>query len=71
MKQQKKGSTQGKRNEEFFARTWKTIGKVGKDKRAENIAERSDYRAMERRHDGADRARDEAVVKCAAITGRV
>ena len=35
---------------------------------AEAIAERRDYRTLERRHDGAARARDEAVAKCAAET---
>lgn len=40
----------------FFARTGKMIGEVGMDKRAENAAERRDYPALERGHDGAARA---------------
>ena len=58
-------------SEEFFARTGKTIGEAGRDKRAENIAGRRDYRALERRHDGAVRARDEALGKYADETDRV
>ena len=54
--------------EVFFARTGKTKGESGKDKRAENIAERRDYRALGRSHGGAAYARDEAVNKCAAET---
>ena len=43
----------------------KLLEKQG-DKRADNIAERGDYRALERRHDGAARARGEVVAKHAA-----
>ena len=42
-----------KKNEEFFARTGKIIVETGRNKHAENIAERRDYRSLERRHDGA------------------
>ena len=58
-----------KENEEFFARTGKTIGEAGRDKRAEKIAERRDYRALERRHDGAARTLATRLwSKCAAET---
>ena len=36
--------------------------------RAENTAERRDYRAFERSRGGVARARDEAVAECAAET---
>ena len=45
-----------------------TNGEAGRDKRAENIAEGRDYRTLEPRHDGAARAREEAVAKYAAET---
>ena len=66
-KKNKKELQEGlKKKNEFFARTGKTIGKAGRDKRADNMAERHDYHALERRHDGAARARDEAVAKHAS-----
>ena len=75
MTQQKnKKEVQGvlkKKNEEFVARTGKTVREAGRDKRAENIAERRHHRALERRHDVAARARDEDVGEYAAETGRV
>ena len=54
-----------KTNDAYHARTGKTMGKAGRDTRAENNAERYDYKALERRHSGTAIARDVAVAQCA------
>lgn len=58
-------------NDEFAARTGTTLAEAALIRRAEITAERGNYKALERGHKDATRARDAAITRCSEeIEGR-
>ena len=58
-----------KTNDEFLARTGKTIGDAGRDSRAVNTRKRQDYPALERCFDGVARSRRVVIAQLAEEVG--